>query len=103
VSSDSHVEPRDGHWNLGGPRPAVTSRAPKPKPAAQAADARYSDPSTVGWYDERKTFEAAHGRRSPRQRLAAGEGVDGKVDRIAPAGTHQEPGDPIAYAPAPLT
>jgi hypothetical protein len=101
--STDNVSRRDGHWNLGGPRPEVTPRAPKPKPAAQAADSRYSEPSTVGWYDERKAFEAAAGNPSPRQRLERGEDIDGKTDRVAPGGIHQQPGDASIAGAAPLT
>lgn len=101
-TDETHVSRRDGHLNLGGPRPEVTPRAPKAKPATQAADSRYSEPSTVGWY-ERKTFEAAAGKPSPRQRLERGEGVDGKTDRVAPSGVHQQPGDVSIAGAAPLT
>jgi hypothetical protein len=103
ASNADHVSKRDGHLGLAEARPAPTPRASKAKPVTRAADARYSEPSTVGWYDERKAFESAQGNPSPRQRLERGEQVDGKVDRVAPGGAHQEPGDASIAAAAPLT
>jgi hypothetical protein len=107
MSKDSHVNKRDGHLGLGGPRPPVAERSSKGPAEADTGLASfpssYSDPSTVGHYDERKAFEAAHGNPSPRQRLERGEQVDGKVDRVAPGGIHQKPGDASIAGAAPLT
>ena|SRR5436190_14874907 len=63
-------------------------RAPKPagRPAAHSAavgDRRYSDPGTVGWFDETEALKSAHGNPSPRLRAMRGEDV---------GGTHTEPG-----------
>jgi hypothetical protein len=108
MSTDSHISKRDGHLNLGGPRPAQTpraSRAPRQHPPAPAAlSDSYNDSGTVGVFDlGRKTFEATAGHPSPRQKLERGEAIDGKHDRVAPQGTHQTPGDASIAGAAPLT
>jgi hypothetical protein len=83
---------RDGSQGLGQPsRPQPVPRANESHEAGTAAFGKaYSDPSTVGHYDERRAFEAAHGTPSPRQR---GE--------VVPEGKTADPGGG-ATVPAPL-
>jgi hypothetical protein len=68
-----------------GPR-APTTAKPAASHEAQGGGSfggGYSDPSYVGWRDERGAFEGAHGKPSPRHRAMRGENV---------GGTHTEPG-----------
>jgi hypothetical protein len=104
-----HVDARDGHHSLGGPRPDVPprpNRAPRQHPPAPAAfSGRYStDSSFVGKVEvDKATFEGISGHPSPRQKLERGEAIDGKHDRVAPGGVHQEPSDVSIAGAAPLT
>jgi hypothetical protein len=78
-----------------GPRAPKPSRSrAKEPPASINFGAAYSDPSTVGWYDERASFEAAGGTPSPRQRAQRGEDI---------GLTHTEPGDSLpSGVPVPI-
>lgn len=88
-----HVIVRDGSNRRGGPPPAPPARPAKAPPEAKTpADSRYSDPSTVGWFDESEGFKAARGNH-PGARGPESE----------PGGTHQEPGDASIAAAVPLT
>lgn len=77
ANTPSHVIPRDGSVK-GGPPPAPPE-VPKIAPSKEAETGiaqfggSYGDASTVGHFDARRQFEAAHGAPSPRQRVARGD------------------------------
>jgi hypothetical protein len=64
-----------------GPRaPKAAGRAAAHE-ARASADKRYSDPSTVGWFDESEALKSAHGKPGPR---GPEHELDGKHDRVQP-------------------
>lgn len=108
MANDSHVVKRNGSPTFAEPRPQPEpkpNREPRQHPPAPAAfSGRYStDPGFAGHVEvDKATFEGLTGRRSPRQKLAAGESV-GKVDRVGAGGVHQQSDDVSIADAAPLT